>query len=298
MTGTTLALFSTLIYNLIFFKISNNISTEIILKLCLSISFASKLFNYLMIKFKSTELFELSRRLKNFQIESRISQLPNNLVSILSIILCVLVALISTLSYFYVYIPYNLLQDLNERVECLPIPSFFQIFLMTLYHYSLSFVFPLLYIDYKTRYISIIKEFKKNVLNEKSEPDSDVLKLTQKYILKFVNFKNDIKRSVDFLKYGISLDFFSTFIVIINNHYLGSKSGCFHFGIAHIVLLLAYYLWTMSFNFRIRIIDNNLSFILNQWLHLNPEDSIQIEMDYIEKTGNRSNEDESSDDSF
>jgi hypothetical protein len=30
-------------------------------------------------------------------------------------------------------------------------------------------------------------------MNEKSEPDSDVLKLTQK----FVNFKTDIKRSID-----------------------------------------------------------------------------------------------------
>ncbi len=298
MTGITLTLFSTEIYYLIFYKNSNHILSEIILKLCLSISFASKLFNYLMVKFKSTEHFELSRRLKNFQIESRISQLSNDLVSIFSIIFCVLMALISTFSYFYVYVPSNLLQDVTEKVETLPIPSCFQIFFMILYHYSLSFLFALLYIDYKTRYISIIKEFKKNVLNEKSEPDSDVLKLTQKYVLKFVNFKNDIKKSVDFLKYGISLDFFSTMIRIINNHYLDSKSGCFHFGIAHIVLLLGYYLWTMSFNLRIKIIDNNLSFILNQWLHLNSEDSIQIEMDYIEKTRNRSNEEESSDDSF
>jgi hypothetical protein len=49
----------------------------------------------------------------------------------------------------------------------------------------------------------------------------------------------------------------------------------------------------MSLNFRIRLNENNLSFILNQWLHLKPEDSITIEMDFIEKTAKSSNEKES-----
>jgi hypothetical protein len=40
----------------------------------------------------------------------------------------------------------------------------------------------------------------------------------------------------------------------------------------------------MSSNLRIRIIENDISFILNQWLRLNPEDSIRIEMDYIQKS--------------
>jgi hypothetical protein len=119
-------------------------------------------------------------------------------------------------------------------------------------------------------------EFKKEVLNEKSEPDSDVLKLTQKFVMKFVNFKNDIKRSVDCLKYSISMDFLSTIAFIISSHVLVLKYECYHFDISRIVLMIAYYLWTMSSNLRIRIIENDFSLILNQWLHLNPEDSIRI----------------------
>jgi hypothetical protein len=61
------------------------------------------------------------------------------------------------------------------------------------------------------------------------------------------------------------------------------KSECNHFSILAIVPIIGYYLWTMSSNLRIRIIENNLSIILNQWLHLNTEDSIFIDMDYIEK---------------
>jgi hypothetical protein len=48
----------------------------------------------------------------------------------------------------------------------------------------------------------------------------------------------------------------------------------------------------MSSNLRIRIVENNLSFILNRWLNLKVEDSIQIDMDYIKKLSNQFNEKE------
>jgi hypothetical protein len=114
-------------------------------------------------------------------------------------------------------------------------------------------------------------------MREKSEPNSDVLILMQIFVLKFVCFKNDIKRNVDFLKYTISMDFLSSIAFIICFHVLMSKSESFHFGIASVVLMTGYYLWTMSSNLRIRIIENDVSFILNRWLRLNPEDSIRIE---------------------
>jgi hypothetical protein len=167
-------------------------------------------------------------------------------------------------------------KDLNQKMDLLPILSYLQVSILTIHQYLLSISSQLLYIELKTRYISIIKEFKKEVLNEKSEPDSDVLKLTQKFVMKFVNFKNDIKRSVDCLKYSISMDFLSTIAFIISSHVLVLKYECYHFDISRIVLMIAYYLWTMSSNLRIRIIENDLSLILNQWLHLNPEDSIRI----------------------
>jgi hypothetical protein len=46
---------------------------------------------------------------------------------------------------------------------------------------------------------------------------------------------------------------------------------------------------------RIRIVENDLSFVLNRWLHLNSENSIQIEMDYIERAAKRSDDKESND---
>jgi hypothetical protein len=187
----------------------------------------------------------------------------------------------------------ELFEDLNEEMESLPIPSFLQILILNLYHYSWYISNHLLYTEFKTRYISIIKEFKKEVKNEKSETDSDVLKLTQKFVLKFVNFKTDIKKSVDFLKYGISIEFVSNLLMIILFHV---NSKCSHFVISFTSLIVVYYLWTMSSNLRIRFIENDLSLNLNRWLHLNPEDSIRIEMDYLEKTVKNLNEKQTIDD--
>jgi hypothetical protein len=236
-----------------------------------------------MIKYKSTELFELSRKLKKFQNKSSISQINLNIFSIFSIILSFYLAFITTVNYFCGISLFELFEELNGIINTIPIFSFLQIFILKFYHISFFICVQLLYIDYKTRYISIIKEFRKEVLNEKSETDSDVLKLTQNFILKFVNFKNNIRENVDFLKYGITLNFFSTIITNITSNILMPKSECNHFSILAIVPIIGYYLWTMSSNLRIRIIENNLSIILNQWLHLNTEDSIFIDMDYIEK---------------
>jgi hypothetical protein len=51
----------------------------------------------------------------------------------------------------------------------------------------------------------------------------------------------------------------------------------------------------MSSNLRIRIVENDLSFILNRWLNLKFEDSIEIDMNYIEKFAKQSNQKQTND---
>jgi hypothetical protein len=171
-------------------------------------------------------------------------------------------------------------------------PSIVKVFVLHFYHNSWFVSIQLLYIEFKSRYISIIKEFRKEVLNEKSEPDGDVLILTRKYVLKFVNFKNEIKRNVDSLKFGISIEFFLSIGLIVYSNGFVMRSKFYRLNILRIILMIGYYLWTMSSNLRIRIIENDLSFILNRWLNLKAEDSIQIDMDYIEKLSKQFNEKE------
>jgi hypothetical protein len=204
-------------------------------------------------------------------------------------------AFIATKIYFWELYPTKLFKGFDGQLDAIPMPSIIKVFVLYFYYNSWYVSIQLLYIEFKTRYISIIKEFRKEVLNEKSEPDGDVLKLTQKFVLKFANFKNEIKSNVDFLKFGISAEFFLTIGLIIfsNGFILESKFYCLN--LLRIFLIVVYYLWTMSSNLRIRIIENDLSLILNRWLNLKGEDSIRIDMDYIEMFAKQSNEKKTND---
>jgi hypothetical protein len=204
-------------------------------------------------------------------------------------------SIICTKIYFWELSVTEVFKGFDGQLDVIPMPSIIKVFVVYFYHNSWYVSIQLLYIEFKTRYISIIKEFKKEVLNEKSEPDGDVLKLTQKFVLKFVNFKNEIKRNVDFLKFGISAEFFLTIGIIIFSNGFFMESMSYRLNTLRIVLMIGYYLWTMSSNLRIRIIENNLSFILNRWLNLKVEDSIRIDMNYIEKFAKQSNEKQTSD---
>ncbi len=52
-------------------------------------------------------------------------------------------------------------KDLNEKIDSLPISSYLRISILSIHQYLLFISSQLLYNELKTRYISIIKEFKK-----------------------------------------------------------------------------------------------------------------------------------------
>jgi hypothetical protein len=286
-TGLTLSAFTIPIFALKFVQIFNSNTNEILFKLFMFLLSLSKISNYLIIKYKSKQLIELNNKLKKFQNKSRINQNFLNILSIISIFFSLLMSIICTKIYFWELCLTETFKSFDDQLEIIPMPSIIKFFVVHFYLNSWYVSIQLLYIEFKTRYISIIKEFRKAVLSEKTEPDGDVSMLTRKYVLKFVNFKDEIKRKVDFLKFGITIEFFLTiaFIIYLNGLFRESKS--YGLNLLRIFLIIGYYLWTMSSNLRIRIIENNLSFILNRWLNLKVEDSIRIDMDYIEKYSNR-----------
>ena len=294
-TGLTLTVFSTTIFAANIFESFNSNTSEFLLKLFLIILFVTKIVNLLIIKYKSSQLIELNNKLKKFQNKSRINQNFLNIFSIISILFSLLMSIICTKIYFWELSITEKIKGFNDRLDVIPMPSVIKVFVLYFYLNSWYVSIQLLYIEFKTRYISIIKEFRKEVLNEKSEPDGDVLKLTQKFVLKFVNIKNEIKSNVDFLKFGISAEFFLTIGLIIFSNGLFMESKFYRLNILRIVLMIGYYLWTMSSNLRIRIVENDLSFILNRWLNLKVEDSIRIDMNYIEKFAKQSNEKQTND---
>ncbi len=286
-TGLTLCVFSGTIFAVKLFESLKSNTSEFLLKLSIIILFVTKIVNLLIIKYKSSQLIELNNKLKKFQNKSRINQNFLNIFSIISILFSLLMTIIFIRIYLWELYVTEMFKSFDGQLKVIPMPSILKIFVVHFYLNSWYFSTQLLYIEFKSRYISIIKEFRKEVLNEKSKPDGDVLMLTRKFVLKFANFKNEIKGKVDFLKFGITIEFFLTIAAVIYFNGLIRESKSYGLNFLRIFLIIGFYLWTMSSNLRIRIIENNLSFILNQWLNLKVEDSIRIDMDYIEKYNNQ-----------
>jgi hypothetical protein len=89
-TGLTLTVFSTTIFAANIFESFNSNTSEFLLKLFLIILFVTKIFNLLIIKYKSSQLIELNNKLKKFQNKSRINQNFLNIFSIISILFSLL----------------------------------------------------------------------------------------------------------------------------------------------------------------------------------------------------------------
>jgi hypothetical protein len=296
-TGLTLSIFWSLAFPVIYAKNSSNKTNEFFFKLLMSKFCASKILNYLAIKYNSSNLFHLNYKLKNYQKKHSISELNIHIFSFISLCFSIVMILIATkLTLCDPYVV-EICKDLTETMESLPIPPFSQIFVMDIYVNSWFIVIQLLYIEIKTRYIAIIKDFEKEVERIVDKLDNCVIILMQRTILMFVEFKDDIRKNVDFLKYGIFIELVLPIAIIVLSHGSSLKLECYPFSIPFVVLMIGSYLWTMSYNLSVNRYENDLTLNLNRWLNPKYEDSDQIEIKVIERTAKQFNEQKSIDES-
>jgi hypothetical protein len=217
----------------------------------------------------------------------------------ISLYLSIVISLLTTKYNFCEPYLIEILEDFNELMKLLPIPHFSQIFLMALYPYSWFFVIQFLYIEIKARYIAIIKDFNNELKRIFTKPDKNVIISIQKTIKKFIEFKDDIKINVDFLKYGIFIELIVaiTAIVVVGSHGSIFDTECHPFSISFIVLVIGSYLWTMSYDYSVRRSENDLTLSLNHWLNQKYEDFDEIEIKVLERTLKQFNEQKSNDES-
>jgi hypothetical protein len=101
----------------------------------------------------------MNRELRKFQTNSHISQLNINIYTIFSILFSALLAFMVTEDYFCKMNNTELFEDLNEKIDSIPISSFIQIFILNSYHISWFIAIQLLYIGLKTRYITSAENY-------------------------------------------------------------------------------------------------------------------------------------------
>jgi hypothetical protein len=303
-TGLTLSIFSSLVIPVIYAKNFSNKTIEILFKLLMYTLCVSKIINYCLIKNKSNNLFQLNYKLEKYEKKRLISEINIFIFSIISFYLSIVITLFGTKFNFCASFLTEILEYLNQTVEFLPKSSFSQIILIAIYIYCYFLIFwfiaiQFLFIEIKARYIAIIKDFNNELKRIVTKPDKNVIILTQRTISKFIEFKDDIKRNVDFLKYGIFIELILpiTAIVMVGSHGSIFDTKCHPFSISFIVLMIGSYLWTMSYDFKVKRTENDLILNINRWLNQKYEDSDQIEIKVLERTVKQFNEQKSIDES-
>jgi hypothetical protein len=189
------------------------------------------------------------------------------------------VSLIATKIYFCGSFISEIYEDFTKTMESLPFSTFLQIYLLSIYVYSWQSSHDLIYIEIKSRYLSIIKDFNNEVVKVVKKPDKSILILTQRNILKFIEFRMDVKRNVDFLKYEIFIGLVLPIAIMVGSI---SNIECIYYSISFIVITIGIYLWTMSHDLRVRRAENNLTLNINRWLNPKLEDPHYFEMKILE----------------
>jgi hypothetical protein len=194
-------------------------------------------------------------------------------------------ALLGVKVYFCESFFNDMYKDFTEIMETLPVPPFTQVFILNLYNFAWLSSKELIYIETKSRYLSIIKDFNSEVVKV-TKPNKSILIIRQRTILKFIEFQIDIKRNVDFIKYGIFIEL----VLPIGMIFIGvSNLECIHYIITFVVLKIVCYLWTMSYDLRVKRAENNLTLNINRWLSPELEDRDYFEIKVLERTAKQFN---------
>ncbi len=286
-TVLTLFIFSSLIFPVIYVKNFSYILTKYLYKFLILTLCISKIITYFVIKYNSSKYFQLNRKLRKYQRKQLIGELNICIFSIISFCFSIVIALLGVKMYFCESFLTEIYKDFNERMESLPVPSLSLVFILMIYVYSWHLTYELIYIEIKSRYMSIIRNFNNEVVKIATKPNKSILILTQRTILKFIEFQINIKRNVDYLKYGNFIQLVLPIAITVGSI---SNIECIYYSISFIVIKIGFYLWTMSHDLRIRRAENNLTSNINRWLNPEHEDSDYFETKVLESTVKQFNE--------
>jgi hypothetical protein len=173
-----------------------------------------------------------------------------------------------------------------EKQETLPMKRKMQIILMSFYVNAWECLVQFIFYEFNSRYVSILNEFNREIRRNVNKPDKNVIIFSQIAVSEFAEFRVNINKNVDFIKYFIFIDTFGkTVPIIVSMFFIPNLSGNLNYIIfAHLVLTVVSFLWTMSSALRARKARRELILELNHWKSkLSTEESTLIEIKFVEK---------------
>ncbi len=296
LTGFTLLLFSLVVIPIIFPISLNDELKVLILKIFCSLTTASKIISILIIKFNSSKIVRLYDQIEEYQIKSFIEH-KYYFSTTISILTAFITSGFTTTIYYYDFYFNKLFKEFTETQELLPINQKLQIILIHFYLHAWKTLLELMYRDFNTRYISIIKSFIQELNRNVNEPDRDVIINAQRTVLQLIEFQSNFKKYFNFIKYFIFVDIFSiSGIMIYALIYVPTFNLNFNIlSISNLILMSIHSLWTFRSGFKAKYLSEELMFKLNRWKEMRIEGFCFIEMQVLERTvqifkGNENNE--------
>ncbi len=256
-------------------------------KILTLITFASKIISFLAIKLKSSQIFRLYDKLVDYQNKSYIKYYNHYISSIIFISFTFLMTWTSTAIHFNDLNFMKLYKESAEKQETLPMKQKMQIILMSFYVNAWQCLVQFIFYEFNSRYVSILNEFNREIRRNVSKPDKNVIIFSQIAVSEFTEFRVNINKNVDFIKYFIFIDTFGKTVPIIVSMFFIPNFNCNlnYIIVTHLVLTVVSFLWTMSSALGARKARTELILELNHWKsRLSTEESTLIEIKFLEKT--------------
>jgi hypothetical protein len=165
---------------------------------------------------------------------------------------------------------------------------FCTIFFMITYVHLWKILFHLIYNEMNNNYLSILKEFNKEMKRKITFPDITVIRMTDRTILNFIELQTSLRKNVNFIKYFIIIDSIATGLFMITwlicSQIPAEKTSSFLLALNYIIFYYLYQFWILFKVNRSKKYENEIKSHVNRWQKITFNDRCIVELDILERS--------------
>jgi hypothetical protein len=252
----------------------------LVLKLFGAAVMISNFCSYFLIRKKSEKIFQIYYELKTYRLENFNSNRKDNFFSIISFITILLATGLTALMTFSDQNLDNLFKSISATTSLRPYSIIVQFYVN-----GWMILIQLIYYELYAQYYSNIESFNEK-LKTVSEPNPDLIIMTQKTILTFMRFHWSLKNNIDFIEYFIIVSVISRngslICLLISNPNLNFNS--YLSIISYVIISISYFFLIQVSIFKKSIIQQELYKIIEKWQNFRRKDELSIELSVLKYT--------------
>jgi len=285
LTGLTVATFPATFVRLLNLRLEN-LGLFLIEFFVITLLFLNSI-SFLLITQKSKEILKLKKEMRNHTILSYLRKSNAFSPTIVALIVWLILFTISiTFQLFINNIDIMIVNSLNE-FNLINIAKDLSTPITIFYSESWRVLFRLIYHELNVDYSSLINCFNLELRRKLNNPDINVIRMTHRTVLHFIQFQTRLKKSVNFIYYIIICDTILITLLISVLNIVSDNSNnyiTYHLTIIYLIVLCLYSLWIKNEVNIIKNCEKLLEKLLNRWQHLPVNTMCFIELKVLERT--------------